>query len=165
MKTHLLTRAALLSAGAVLAVAPATAASAGTHTVTMTFHQHGTYVEPGDTNPCTGDAVTVTVTGNSVSHVTFFTGSDEFWATFTDEGRGSFTDKGVAYSGRFTFWDNFNLNRQNANATATFTIRMVGSDGSVVTGHETFHASWAKGVDPTSSAPTMSFDKASFECG
>lgn len=160
-----LARTALASWTAVLVLVPATAASAGTHTVTNTEHQHGTYVEVGDQNPCTGDSITVTVTGNSVTHQTYFTGSDEFWFTFTDEGKAAFTDNGVAYAGRFTFWQNFNLNKQNANFTATFTFRAFGSDGSVVIGHETVHGLWANGVDPQSAPPTLFFDKANFTCG
>jgi hypothetical protein len=47
--------------------------------VTQTFHQHGTWIEPGDTDFCTGAPVTPTITGNTVQHVTYFTGSDEAW--------------------------------------------------------------------------------------
>ncbi len=158
-----LPRLALLCGAVVLALAPAGTASAGTHTVTMTQHQHGTWTEPGDTNPCAGDSITVTVTGNSVFHETYFTGSDEFWATFTETGKGSFTDNRVSYSGHFTFWGNFNLNKRNANTTSTFSLRFTGSDGSVVIGHEVAHMSWFG--DPETTPPTLSFDKMRFTCG
>src|SRR5215469_6409534 len=68
-----------------LFAAPALAGSNG-QTVTQTFHQHGTWTEYGDTDFCTGATVNPTITGNSVQHVTYFTGSDEAWGTFTEQG-------------------------------------------------------------------------------
>lgn len=146
-----------LTGGAAFAAAP------HGQTVTFTDHMHGTWVETGDINPCNGHDLTVTVTGNAVSHVTYFTNSDEFWATFTETGFGTATDNGVVYSGHFTVWGNENVNERNANSTFTFSLKLTGSDGSVVSGHEVAHVAWS--ANPGVTAPTVSFDKMSFVCG
>src|SRR5438034_9189903 len=73
---------ALLTAGAALADA------GGQGTVTITTHDHNVklFSDPV-TNPCTGEPGTLTaIAANEVFHVTFFTVSDEFWLTGTDEG-------------------------------------------------------------------------------
>ena len=76
--------------GACLAIGPAYAASPNGQTVTMTENVHGVFAEPEATNPCTGDTFNggtgIQFTGNLVNHVTYFTGSDEVWATFTETG-------------------------------------------------------------------------------
>jgi hypothetical protein len=138
----------------VFAAVPALAAPG--HTVTMTQHQHGSWVET-DTNPVTGHSIDVTFDGNSVEHITYFPAGDEVWATFTETGRISFVDNGVTYSGRATAWGNFNLNERNSNETFTLTIHAMGSDGTSVWGHETAHITYnGNGV------VTVSFDKLSF---
>lgn len=140
-----------------------TAAAANHRTVTETQTAHGSWVETGDTNPCTGDDVTVDATGNRVSHDTYFVENGqptEFWSTFTEAFRFSFTDQGVIYAGRATVWGGFNLNQRNQNQTFTFSIRGTGSDGSSVTGNETMHfALNANGQ------LVVSFDKMNFTCG
>lgn len=162
---RMLARFGALGAAALLCLSggPALAAAPHGKTVTVTEHTHGTWVETDDTNPCTGDTITVTVTGNGVQHVTYFTNSDEFWGTFTETGKGTFTDSGVTYTGHFTVWGNFNLNEKNANTTFTFSLRFTGSDGSVVIGHEVAHMSWFG--DPDTTPPTLSFDKMKLTCG
>src|SRR5712691_9979444 len=94
---------ALLSAGAALADA------GGQGTVTITEHAHNvTLFSDPVTNPCTGEPGTLTaIAANEVFHVTFFTVSDEFWVTGTDEGTVTFTPddpSGVSASGHFAAW-------------------------------------------------------------
>jgi hypothetical protein len=125
--------ATMLGAGTVQAAAPSTP-----HTVTMTQVQHA-FVDDQGFNPCTGDPITLTGDGTVVNHVTYFTGSDEVWGTFTETGAVSFVDNAVSYAGRVTVWGNFNLNRTNGNDTFTLAVRAVGSDGSVVIAHLVTH--------------------------
>ena len=146
--------AAALTGGAALA-----ATGGSGHTVTMTEHQHGTFEEPEATNPCTGAAGVAIFDGNAVEHVTYFPGSDEVWATFTEAGKVTVTWSGVTYTGHATAWGNFNLNERNSNTTFTLTIRVFAPDGSSVVGHEVTHfALNANGVI------TVNFDKPSWTC-
>src|SRR5436309_11939133 len=71
----------LLSAGAAMADA------GGQGTVTITEHAHDVVLFSDPVvNPCTGAPGTLTaIAANEVFHVTFFTVSDEFWVTGTDE--------------------------------------------------------------------------------
>lgn len=70
-----------------------------------------------DSNPCTGDLGTLTLTYNGVFHVTELTsgiGAGTFWATGTLTGTFSFVpfdSSKPSYAGRFTTWfgDNDNL--------------------------------------------------------
>ncbi len=129
-----------------LAAGSAFAASPNGKTVTETDHIHGMFNEPQATNPCNGDAFVapdggagVQFTGNLVSHETFFTNSDEFWATFTETGKivGTDVGTGVTYTGKATAWGNFNMNERNQNTEFTLTIHATGSDGSSFTAHQT----------------------------
>lgn len=158
--------AAVTAAALCLVVAPAMAAAPHGQTVTQTQNIHGTFFEPSATNPCTGDTFNggqgIQFTGNLVSHVTFFTNSDEVWATFTETGAILGTDDGtgVTYSGHATAWGNFNMNERNGNSVFTLTIHAKGSDGSSITAHETtVFATNANG------AVTVNFDKFSLTCG
>jgi hypothetical protein len=123
------------------------------HTVTLTEHQHGTFVEPElNANPCTGDPLmtpgTPSVpgaefTGNAVFHVTYFPDGDEVWATFTETGSvAAVGASGATYRGHATVWGNFNLNERNSNESFTVSFRVDGSDGSSFTGHETMHVTY-----------------------
>ena len=159
--------AVLLTAGG-LALWPAAAfaASPNGQTVTQTDNVHGAFYEPNATNPCTGDTFNggqgALFTGNLVNHVTYFTNSDEVWATFTETGKVTATDDvtGVTYSGNATAWGNFNLNEQNTNSEFTLTVHLSGSDGSSVTAHET-----TVFVDNGNGDITVSFDKLNLSCG
>jgi hypothetical protein len=122
--------AAMLGAGTASAAAPAVP-----HTISMTQLQHGSFIDDQGFNPCTGDPLVLSFTGNQVNHVTFFPASNEVWATFTEEGAATTSDNGVDYSGRATGWGNFNLNNQNGVSGFTMTIHLTGSDGSVVVAH------------------------------
>lgn len=152
-------RLALAALGALallLVVAVPAMAAGGTHTVTMTEHQHGTFTETDATNPATGHPVVVTFTGNSVEHITYFPAGDEVWATFTETGFVSFVDDGVTYSGHATAWGNFNLNERNSNSTFTLTVHVVGTDGTIVWAHQVTHITYNGNGDIT-----VSFDKLS----
>lgn len=171
MTTIHLMRGLALSAGVALSAAtalsaPAGAASPNGQTVTMTQNVHGTFYEPQATNPCTGDTFNqgqgIQFTGNLVNHVTYFTASDEVWATFTETGSimGVDDGTGATYSGKATAWGNFNMNEKNTNNEFTLTIHATGSDGSSITAHEvTVFVMNANG------SVTASFDKASLTCG
>jgi hypothetical protein len=153
---------------AALVAVPASAAFAtagGTgHTVTETDHQHGTWVESGDTDFCTGADISPTITGNEIEHVTYFPGGDEVWGTFTEEGTAEATIGGLDYSGRITIWGNFNVNENNANNTftASFKLTATDSDGVVHSevGHEVAHVGW----NAVSEEPVVSFDKMYVTC-
>lgn len=169
-QTNLMRRLSMLAAlgiaGAFLGVGPANAASPHGQTVSMTQHVHGVFFEPQATNPCTGDTFNsgsgIQFTGNLVNHVTYFTGSDEVWATFTETGAILGTDDGTGatYSGHATVWGNFNMNEKSANQEFTLTIHASGSDGSVITAHET--TAWVMNANGT---VTVNFDKFSLSCG
>jgi hypothetical protein len=155
----------MIGLGAVLLVPTAAAAAPGGtgHTVTMTEVTHGGF-DPGLTNPnpCSGAAiVSESGSGTTVNHVTFFPAGDEVWATFTQTGSVTLTDSnGVTYTGHITMWGNFIMNQQNSNNTFTFSLRLIGSDGSSITAHEVDHfALNANGV------VTVSFDKMTLTCG
>ena len=159
----LATALALLTAGAALAASP------NGQTVTVTDHVHGVFDDPQATNPCNGDAFVapdggagVQVTGNVVSHVTFFTNSDEFWATFTETGKivGTDVGTGATYTGRATVWGNFNQNERNANTAFTLTIHLTGDDGSVITAHQTTVI-----VMNANGTITANFDLRNLTCG
>jgi hypothetical protein len=164
-------RALLLAVtvAAVLAMAVTSSALAGGpngQTVTETDHAHGAFYEPEASNPCTGDTFNggqgALFMGNLVNHVTFFTNSDELWATFTETGAISATDDGtgVTYSGHATAWGNFNMNERNQNSAFTFTLHATGSDGSAITAHET-----TSFVMNANGEVTVNFDKMSLTCG
>ena len=99
----------LLIAAAVLVAAPAgSSAGAGAESFTQTF-KNVTEVST-DSNPCTGDLGTLTLTYNGVFHVTELTsgiGAGTFWATGTLTGTFSFVpfdSSKPSYTGRFTTW-------------------------------------------------------------
>ena len=157
---------ALGLAAATMAAAPAFAASPNGKTVTETQNVHGVFLEPEATNPCTGNTFNggagIQFTGNLVNHVTFFTNSDEFWATFTETGKIVGTDDGTGatYTGHATAWGNFNLNERNQNTEFTLTIHATGSDGTSITAHET-----TVFVMNANGTVTVNFDKFSLTCG
>jgi len=151
---------------AVIVVGPASAGSPNGQTVTETDQIHGTFYEPNANNPCNGDTFNggqgALFNGNLVSHVTFFTNSDEVWATFTETGSVTATDDGtgVTYSGHATSWGNFNLNERNQNSAFTATVHLTGSDGSAITMRET--TVFTLNANGT---VTVNFDKLSASCG
>ncbi len=149
-----------IAVAAWLGAAGAASASTG-HTVSFTDNFHGT--QPfSQVNPCNGNQLSGTQTSNIVNHVTFFPASDETWATFTEEDNFSAVDEGtgVTLTGHDTVWGNFNLNRQNANQTFTFSVHAAGSDGSSITSHEVAHVTQLPDGNVS-----VSFDKLSLTCG
>ena len=94
--------------------------------------------------------------------MTFFTNSDDFWATFTETGKivGTDVGTGVTYSGHATVWGNFNQNRQNMNTAFTLTIHLTGDDGSIITAHQTTVL-----VFNANGTVTANFDKLNLTCG
>ncbi len=156
--------AVALAGGVGLAAGPASAGSPHGQTVSQTFTQHGTWQEPGDTDFCTGQPVTPTITGNEVEHTTYFTGSDEAWGTFTEEGGVAAVLDGLDYTGRITMWGNFNLNERNQNSTFTSSFNLSATDAQGVVhtevGHEVAHLSW----NAVSDQRVVSFDKMYLTC-
>lgn len=152
-----------LAAGClVVAGAPGAYAAGATST---TQHVHGVDVlDPNvTTNPCTGDPVSGTQDGNLVGHETVH--GDEIWATFTEEESVQITDyrsdgSTISYSGRFTAWGNYNLNQQNSTSTFTSSVRLTGSDGSIITSHEV-----TQFVLLPDGTVGVAFDKPSLTCG
>jgi hypothetical protein len=149
-----------------IAAAPAFAGSPNGQTVTQTQNVHGVFFEPQATNPCTGDTFNngagIQFTGNLVNHVTFFTQSDEMWATFTETGKISGTDDGTGatITGHATAWGNVNMNEKNQNTSFTLTIHASGSDGSSITAHQT-----TTFVMNANGTVTVNFDKMRLTCG
>jgi hypothetical protein len=104
--------------------------------------------------------MTITVDGNSVTHITYFPDGDELWFTFTETGMATGVVGDVTYTGHFTVWFNQNVNEQNENSTFTFSVRAFGSDGSVIVGHEVAHFTMSANGELT-----VQFDRPSFTCG
>jgi hypothetical protein len=152
------TTALALGLGA-LGPAGAAYAAGGDHTQTQTQTFHGVQAF-SDVYPCTGDPVVGSQVSNMVMHETWFPGGDELWFTFTEEDRTTAVDPatGVTYSAHDAVWGNQNINERNGNQTFTFSLRIVGSDGSVVTGHEVAHV-----ATDANGAVTVTFDKATMD--
>src|SRR5438309_1400138 len=148
-----------------LAAVPAAGAAGHPGTVTMTTHAHNVVLfSIPVTNPCNGEAGTLTaVAANEVFHVTFFSNSDEFWVTGTDEGTATFTPtdpSGVSASGHFASWFGESSNQRNDVQHDTNTFVLWGTDGSRTVVHATDHLSTnANGV------VTVSFSNFKFSCG
>jgi hypothetical protein len=143
---------ALLSAGVALA------AAGGQGTVTITTHDHNVLLFSAPATTCTGAPGTITaIAANEVFHVTFFTASDEFWVTGTDEGTFTFTPddpNGVTGSGHFAAWFGESFNNKNDVQHFTNTFNLTASDGSHFVAHETSHLSTNAAGDVT-----VNFDK------
>ena len=137
-------RAGLAGAVAVTAAAlvmgsGAPAWAAGAQAYTQTAHGVDQLDPDFGANPCTGDPFTGTQRENLVNHLTVK--DDEVWATFTEEAWVDVIDRPasgplISYSGHYTVWGNYNLNQQNQTSTFTFSAKLVGSDGTTITGHE-----------------------------
>lgn len=153
------TAAGLFGAGTVRAD------TGGQGTVTTTEHAHDVVLLSGPVvNPCTGAPGAVTaIAANEVLHVTFFTASDEFWVTGTDEGSVTFTPddpSGVSASGQFASWFGESFNQKNDVQHFTNTFNLRGTDGSRLVVHETAHLGTNGSGDVT-----VDFDKMNVTCG
>ena len=149
--------------GAIAAVIAAlmmatTAFANGANTVSQTEIIKNQVID-SDTNgnPCSGAPGTFTLFAkNAIAHVTV--NDNGFWATFTATGTGSFTPTDPSQpsgAGHFTLWDGENGNLRNGTATFTFHVRVLFTDGSIVTMHEVAHMS----------INSISFDKMRLTCG
>ena len=131
----------LLAAGLLLIAAPAFA-QPPTNTTT---HEQGLVEQFVDVVPsCEGGGAlyNITTTTNLVMHETIFE-DGRVHATFTQTGKFTATPRDNAslpsYMGRFTVWGNFNQNSTTVNGTFTFNLTGWGSDGSMISNHETDH--------------------------
>ena len=160
------TRAAAFTvflAVAVALVAAASAGATGAGAVSFTKHFNNEVLfSDHDVNPCTGAPGTVTATAtNGVFHITTLA-NGTFWATFTAQGTITFVPDNptdASASGHFAAWDGDNANLHNETETSTFNAVLVGSDGSHVGTHDTFHMS------TSASGGSITFDKPHFTCG
>ena len=111
--------------------------------VTFTQPFHNVTESFAETNPCTGDPGTVTITYNGVVHITTLpNGTSHFTITQTGDEVFVPDDPDLpTITGHFTSWDGFNSNNQNAAGTFTFTVHGTGSDGSTLKFHVTEHFS------------------------
>src|SRR5262249_40920493 len=109
-------------------------------TFTQTLHDV-TQTLP-DVNPCTGDLGTITLTFNSVYHVTVDTDTGTGHETETTTGDFVFVPNDPALptlTGHFTSWDGENRNIHNFTATETDSFHATGSDGSRLQGYLLAH--------------------------
>jgi hypothetical protein len=125
-------------------VVSATAAQAGSPPVTFTEVIKGETETFTDVVPCREDlgAYDITVTENGVFHVTaagIDEATEELIAPYHVTGTFTGTvvavpsdDTGPTFTGRFTQWFGENANLNSHNGTFTFSVRLRGSDGSVV---------------------------------
>src|SRR5213083_3742423 len=144
MSRRIAVAAAVVAALVPCSVALALAAGRGTVTITQHAHNVQLFSDPV-TNPCNGEPGTLTaIAANEVFHITFFTVSDEFWVTGTDEGTITFTPddpSGVSASGHFAAWFGESFNEKNDVQHFTNTFNLQGTDGSHLVVHETSHVS------------------------
>lgn len=144
--------ATVVTAGPVVAAAVHDPSSGSVHNVTQTIV---------DSIPCQGDFV-ITLNFNATSHDVSNTNGD--WATFTETGTFDasqpvtitgrdadgnatawVTRDGETFTGHFTLWGNFNLNRQNYNGSFTFDGHGIGSLGTPISWHENDHFNTSPG--------------------
>lgn len=142
-------------AGGVLAATPASARA-----TTETIHVANVTESHPDVNPCSGATGTFTMTYSGVFHSTVLPNGTS-WFTGTLHGTASFVPDRPAqpsYTGKFTAWFGDENNLRNGVELSTFHVNLLGSDGSVLRFHDTFH------MGTSASGLTFSFDKARFTC-
>jgi hypothetical protein len=138
----------LAAAAAVLLSAPAAFAGAESFTVT----EKGVTESFTDVLPCVSDSADITITYNSVFHITELD-DDMYHVTGTLTGTFTAVADGVTYTGLFTQWFGENQSTMNSEGTTTFSVRGTSADGSRITFSEVFHYTiTATGVE-------TSFDK------
>lgn len=138
----------LVAAAALLLRAPAAFAGAESFTVT----EKGVTESFTDVLPCVSDSADITITYNSVFHITELD-NGTFHVSGTLTGTFTAVADGVTYTGRFTQWFGENVNPKNSSGTVTFSVRGTSADGSRITFSDVFHYTiTATGVE-------TSFDK------
>lgn len=123
------------------------------HGVVQTFPSNVPCVDPP--NSITG---MLTITYNSVSHVTVNTAGDA-WFTTTQTGTFSFAPfdpNGLSYSGHFAFWFGASFNQNNTVFHDTGDIHGTASDGTALSFHMVDHANLS-----STGVVTLSFSKVS----
>ena len=129
----------LVVASVGLLATPATA-----DVVTKTVHErNATEQLSSEPDPCFG-TISGEITYNGVFHITRLTSGPNEGSrhvTFTQTGTFEISPDGssVTYTGHFTIWGGFNVNRSNRTSTFTFTVTGIGSDGSRVLEHSVEH--------------------------
>jgi hypothetical protein len=143
----------------VLAIGGVSAASATSDTIAV---QGVTDTFP-DVNPCTGDPVTITLTYNSVVHVTTLpSGEIHLTSMFTGDVVLEPLDPALpTYTGHVLDWSNQIYNRNEDLATFTTRARVTGSDGSTIRLGIVAHVT-ADTVDVSTDPPTTTGLKVSF---
>jgi hypothetical protein len=104
----------------------------------FTFTEKGVTESFTDVLPCVSDSADITITYNSVFHITELdNGTYHVSGTLT----GTFTAvaDGVTYTGRFMQWFGENENTMNSEGTTTFSVRGTSADGSRIAFSEVFH--------------------------
>ena len=137
-----------------------TASPAGARAKTETVHVTNVTESDSDVNPCSGAPGTFTLTYSGVFHSTELPNGTS-WFTGTLHGTASFAPDDStepSYTGKFTAWFGDENNLQNEVEHETFRVKLGGTDGSVVTFHETAH------MGTSASGLTFSFDKQRFTC-
>ena len=151
--------AAVAALGAVSALAAPAGAAAVHDPSSGSVHDQTEVIV--DSVPCAGDFI-ITLNYNATQHDVSNKNGD--WATFTQTGTfdasvpvtitardadGNATAwiprTGETFTGHFTIWGNFNLNRQNYNGSFTFDGHGVGSAGTPVSWHENDHFNTSPG--------------------
>ena len=145
-------------AGALLLM-PTTAALASAAD-TITAHERGVDVNPGDQNPCSGAIGTVIDVNDIHFHVTTLAdgtvnenGHNTADVTFIPD-----DPTQPSYHGRETYAFSQNTNDRRTATTTSFHLRMKGSDGSFLTVREVAHLT----IGPDGA--TASFDRPSLAC-
>ena len=158
-------QALVVAVAAVMVVVPASTALAhGGPAESFTVVMKDVAMVFPDANPCTGAPGTVSSTESGVFHITVhpdghlhLTGTFTAPFVFTPDDSSEPT-----YTGRYTVWFGENHNSGMANATFTFSVRAVGSDGSRLVFTTVSHITAAT-IDFSTDPPTLTDVKVAFD--
>ena len=126
----------LLVAAAALLLLSASAALAGAESFTVT--EKGVTESFTDVLPCVSESADVTITYNSVFHITELD-NGSYHLTGTLAGTFIAVADGVTYTGRFAQWFGENENTRNSEGSSTFVVNGISADGARVSFSEVFH--------------------------
>jgi hypothetical protein len=148
------------TAAALCILGTSAAFAGGNGAVTFTQHDRNVVDVSADSNPCTGDTGTLTMTYNDIFHGTInktgscFTGTLEGTIEFVPDNPAA-----VTYSGHFAAWFGDENNLRNDVEHSTFNAHLTGTDGTTVGVHDNAQAAMnANGVI------TVSFDHSTITC-